>query len=36
MLSCFFLFSECVQPATSLLKLDEAEISLGKRTPEDA
>jgi hypothetical protein len=33
MLSCFFRFRECVQPGTSLFKLDEAEISLGKRPP---
>jgi hypothetical protein len=34
MLSCFFLFRECEQPGSSLLRLDEADISLGKRPGE--
>jgi hypothetical protein len=34
MLSCFFLFRECEQPGSSLLRLEEADISLGKRPGE--
>jgi hypothetical protein len=34
MLSCFFLFRECEQPGSSLFRLDEADISLGKRPGE--
>jgi hypothetical protein len=34
MLSCFFLLRECEQPGRSLVRVEEAEISLGKRPGE--